>query len=70
METLTRDQVASLVREQLERIRDSTVREVLGSFIAEPVRRLLDWDYGPPGQRFPCWIVASDPATDSALALL
>jgi hypothetical protein len=64
---VTGEDVASLVRDELQRIRDGTVREALASLITKPDLHLRDWDYGPAGQRFPCWTVVADPASDTAL---
>jgi hypothetical protein len=66
-ETVNSDHVASLVRGELQNIRDDTVRQALASRVGEPARHLRDWDYGPPSQRFPCWTIVADPSSDTAL---
>jgi hypothetical protein len=34
-----------------------------------PIRcEQIGWDYGAPGQTYPCWIVAHDPETNLAFA--
>lgn len=67
MQNLTGEDVALLVRDELRRIRDNTVREALAGLIAKPELHLRNWDYGPPGERFPCWTIVADPASDTAL---
>lgn len=55
---LTRDGVSRLVQEQLDSIRDSAVKEGLIRILVLPEQHLRDWDYGTPGEQFPCWTVA------------
>lgn len=37
------------------------VREWAQGLLVEPHYHLRNWDYGPPGQQFDCWIVAKLP---------
>ena len=60
-------EVASLVRRELEAIVDPVVRNALELRLAPPELHVRDWDYGGPGERYPCWTVASDPSTDTAI---
>jgi hypothetical protein len=61
-----RDVAAHAARE-LERIADADVREGLRSRLMVPEEHLREWDYGAPGERYPCWTVAADPESDSAI---
>jgi hypothetical protein len=49
--------VKSLVAGELALIADPTRRTALHAVLREPVMEMRDWDYGPPGGQFPCWIV-------------
>lgn len=67
MDTLTGADVATLVREELARIHDETVRMALAGRVTEPVQHSREWDYGRSGESFPCWTIVADPSTDTAL---
>jgi len=60
--------VADLVHRELQRITDpdlsARIRELL--VLPHPVER--DWDYGAPCQKFTCWTVLEDPASNSGIA--
>ena len=55
-----------LVRE-LELIGDAVVREALAGRLIVPEYHLRAWDYGAAGEQYPCWSVAKDEASDSAI---
>jgi hypothetical protein len=60
-------EITSLARREVESIVDLTVREALSQRLIEPELHLRDWDYGAQGERYPCWTVAKDPPSDSAI---
>jgi hypothetical protein len=61
------EDVAAHVERELAMIEDAVVRETLRSRIITPERHLRNWDYGAPGEQYPCWTVAADPESDSAI---
>jgi hypothetical protein len=61
------EDVAAHVERELGMIEDDDVREALRSRIVAPERHIRNWDYGAPGERYPCWTVAADPRSDSAI---
>jgi hypothetical protein len=61
------EDVAAHVARELAMIEDDEVREALRSRIVTPERHLRNWDYGAPGEQDPCWTVAPDPGSDSAI---
>lgn len=61
------EDVAAHVARELTMIEDDDVREALRSRIILPERHLRNWDYGAPGEQYPCWTVAADPRSDSAI---
>lgn len=63
----TADDVAALVAREVAAIADADVREAVRGRMITPARHLRDWDYGAPGERYPCWTVATDPESDSAI---
>ena len=60
--------VAKLVEEQLSKITDPNVAESLKKFLVPPRCELRDWDYGSPGEQFPCWIVFEHEKSNSCIA--
>lgn len=61
------EDVAAHVERELAMIEDDGVREALRLRIITPERHLRNWDYGAPGEQYPCWTVAADPQSDSAI---
>ena len=65
---LTTNRVSELVSEELKRITDSAllagIRELLVS--RYPVER--GWDYGRPGEKFPCWTILEHPPSNTGIA--
>lgn len=61
------DDVAAHVAVELAVIADGVVREGLRSRVITPALHSRNWDYGAPGERYPCWTVAADPELDSAI---
>jgi hypothetical protein len=67
MTQISAAEITSLARHEVESIADPTVRDALSQRLIEPELHLRAWDYGAPGERYPCWTVAKDPPSDSAI---
>lgn len=65
--TISADDVTALVDTQLALISDTTVVAGLRGYLVSPSRHLRSWDYGKPGELYPCWTVAQDPPTDTGI---
>jgi len=63
----TAEEVTALATGELTSIADSVVRDALRARLVLPQRHLRNWDYGPEGQQFPCWTIALDPVSDTAI---
>jgi len=63
----TDDEVTSLVERELSLITDPLVLKSLREYLVPPTRHLRNWDYGSPGERYPCWTIASDSSTDTGI---
>jgi hypothetical protein len=63
----TADEVTALATGELTSIADSVVRDALRARLVLPQRHLRNWDYGPEGQQFPCWTIALDHVSDTAI---
>jgi hypothetical protein len=61
--------VKALVERELSNLTDPRVLAFVRSLLVEPRLELRDWDYGEPGQQYPCWIVLDDSAgSDTGIA--
>ncbi len=53
---------------ELSRIVDAAVLSAMKPLIVVPRREMREWDYGKPGQQFPCWIVLDHLPTNTCIA--
>lgn len=60
--------VQQRVDEQVARIADPKVVESLKKFLVAPRCEMRDWDYGEPGEQFPCWIVFEHATSNACIA--
>jgi hypothetical protein len=65
---ITADTMKMLVENELQRVSDSRVIAHIQGLLVEPHVVLHDWDYGEPGQQYPCWMVLDDPKTRAKIA--
>jgi hypothetical protein len=61
-------QVKALVEAELSRIQDADVREAVRAHLVSPRVQTRQWDYGEPGEEYPCWSVAEIPEFEMELA--
>lgn len=59
--------VAAHVARELSAIADADVREALRSRTGPPEEHVRGWEWGAPGEAYPCWTVVADPQTDTAI---
>src|SRR5262249_12080529 len=62
------DKLKNLVERELQNLSDIRVLSHIRGLLVEPNAVLLHWDYGVPGQQYPCWIVLADPKSNTAVA--
>ncbi len=60
---LDAEHLKRLIQNELARVHDKRVRTHIQSMLIEPHAILRDWDYGPPGQQYLCWMVIKDTVT-------
>jgi hypothetical protein len=58
--TRTVSQIQGFVGTQVALIEDPERRHALEAILVEPRTEERDWNYGTPGQRYRCWVVARD----------
>jgi hypothetical protein len=54
------EKLNEFVKRELAAVSDAHVVEHIRELLVSPNIVLRDWDYGPPGQQYPCWIVLND----------
>lgn len=64
---LQQTDVAKLARDELNRMAEPVVAAIRPLLVV-PHLEERDWDYGPAGQRFLCWIVLEHPASNTGIA--
>jgi hypothetical protein len=52
----------NLIQDEVTTLSDARVVTQIKKLLVEPRVVLRNWDYGEPGQQYPCWIVLDDPA--------
>jgi hypothetical protein len=57
----TQADIAGAVAYELSAFRFAAVREWASGLLVPPSRHIREWDYGPPGQRFECWLIVRLP---------
>src|SRR5262245_21436193 len=57
---ITSEILKSLVEAELATVADPRVVARIRGMLVEPRAELYDWDYGEPGQQYPCWVVLSE----------
>jgi hypothetical protein len=53
---------------ELSALSDDRVISHIRSLLVDPKCQLRPWDYGQPGEEFPCWLVLEHQASNSAIA--
>jgi len=54
----TSDDIRRLVDLEMELITDLVVQDALKAILVYPSCHIRNWDWGKPGERYPCWMVA------------
>lgn len=58
----------ALIESELATLSDARVTAHIRGLLVEPYSVLRLWDYGEPGQQYPCWMVLSDSHSDGVIA--
>lgn len=56
------DILKSQIEQELDRVPDQRIIAHIRTALVEPKIAMREWDYGQPGEQFPCWIVLIDSA--------
>lgn len=55
---VSRDEVRAMVSEAVASISAPALRSAAESVLMEPRLEHVSWDYGQPGEKLPCWVIA------------
>ena len=66
--SITATQIQALVEAELARIDDQRVITHIRGLLVEPTVVLRAWNYGIPGQTYPCWAVLNHPQSNTGIA--
>lgn len=61
-------EIAELVERELARISDTALVDRIRELLVTPYPVEREWDYGAPGERFPCWTVLEHHASNTGIA--
>ena len=67
MTDFTHDLLA-LIEAELAQLHDARVLAHVRSLLVPPRLEQRDWDYGAPGEAYPCWMVLEDPSWNIGIA--
>jgi hypothetical protein len=65
---VTPQQIQALVEAELQGLRDGRVATHIRSLLVLPSAQEREWDYGTPGQTYPCWAVLDHAKSNSGIA--
>src|SRR5215472_3843808 len=65
---LSASDVLALVEAQLSRVTDPKAVALIRSLLVPPRCEYRPWDYGAPGEKYPCWIVAEHTPSGTGIA--
>ncbi|MEQ1845513.1 MAG: hypothetical protein ABL983_08040 [Nitrospira sp.] len=66
--TVTPKQIQALVEAELSALRDHRILSHVRSLLVAPTAIMREWDYGVPGQSYPCWAVLNHPPSNTGIA--
>ena len=60
----------SLVERELEQLSDARVLANIRRLLVAPRPILRDWNYGKPGEQYPCWEILNDDPSNSGTGIV
>jgi hypothetical protein len=66
--TITSEDLKTLIEVELATLSDVRVVAHIRAMLVEPHVLLRGWDYGEPGQQYPCWMVLMDDRSGGEIA--
>jgi hypothetical protein len=66
--SVTAASVIALVEAELSALNNSRVIDHIRGLLVPPELQMRAWDYGSPGEAYPCWLVLADPSSNTGIA--
>lgn len=66
--TVTPNQIQALVDAEISELLDQRVVSHIRSLLVAPTAIMREWDYGAPGQSYPCWSVLDHTKSNTGIA--
>jgi hypothetical protein len=66
--TLTAESLTAQIERELARLNDRRVIAHIRERLVPPKTQMRPWDYGAPGEAFPCWFVFEDKPINAGIA--
>jgi hypothetical protein len=66
--SITPTQIQVLVETELTMLNNSRVKSHIRQLLVEPTAVSREWDYGVPGQAYPCWTVLNHTESNTGIA--
>jgi hypothetical protein len=60
--------IDGLVRGELDRVKDPRLVHAIRPLLVSPRCEDRPWDYGPPNQKYSCWIILEHPPSNTGIA--
>src|SRR5258708_7548558 len=60
--------LSALIADELSAVKDLRVRNHIRNLLVSPERQMRDWDYGEPGDAYPCWLVLAERSSNTGIA--
>jgi hypothetical protein len=65
--TMNVSKLDALIESELKLLADGPMLARIRKLLVEPQVSMRDWDYGEPGQKFPCWTVLKHGASNTGI---
>jgi hypothetical protein len=62
------ESLTELIEGELSVLRDPRVINHIRGLLVPPVPQMRAWDYGKPGDAYPCWLVLADTSSNAGIA--
>jgi hypothetical protein len=66
--TMDAETLKNFVDAELQHVSDERVATHIRGLLADPYIELRNWDYGAPGEQFPCWVVLAHRKSNTGIA--
>ena len=65
---VTATSLAALIEGELSALNDPRVINHIRRLLVPPEPQMRPWDYGTPGEAYPCWLVLADSSSNAGIA--